>query len=135
MGKIKDTYVPVQVRVQKARTQYGSKLSITTSVEFLKGSEGEYEGAIAKAFISNGENLLATGHSFSSDLTSDKAIERLESAAVGRALAFSGFEADSALTAVEETDAEVEETQTLGAPTGLRRAGNLKLGGRNNGTN
>lgn len=58
---------------------------------------------IFSAKISDGEKREFTGHSFGK-LGKEKAFEKLETVAVGRALAFMGFETQSGIASREEME-------------------------------
>jgi hypothetical protein len=102
-----ENYVPVNVRVVEARQKYGEELSILTEVKLYP----EQGAAVVIAAIVVGTRKLANGHSMTTSLNDKKALEKAESIAVGRALAFAGFSADAALASAEEMeDVVTEET-------------------------
>lgn len=101
-----DNYVPVNVRVMQARTKYGDDLGILTEVKIFP----EQGVAYIIAAIVVGNRKLANGHAMTTDLNDEKAIEKAESSAVGRALAFAGFSADSAIASAEDMADVIQDT-------------------------
>lgn len=99
MGKL-DNYVPVHVRVMQARTEHGNALSIRTQVQMYP----EKNTALVGAIVSIGQNVLASGHAIAEDLSEPKSLEKAESVAVGRALAFAGYSADASIASAEEME-------------------------------
>lgn len=116
MGRIKDTYVPVNVRVMTAREEHKTNLSITTELNLIpQTDEGtQVHSAIVKATVALNKEVLSTGHAFCLDITEEKALEKAETVAVGRALALAGYEADSAIASAEEMEdiADTSSTET-----------------------
>jgi len=108
MSRIKDTYVPVNVRVMEARKEHGTKLTIKTGVSLFP----ESNAALVSAEVSVDGKTLSTGHSLVSELNEPKSLEKAESVAVGRALAFAGYSADSAIASEEEMDDAPQSTFT-----------------------
>lgn len=100
MSRIKETYVPVHVRVMDARREHKDKLTIKTSITMYP----EQSSALVCAEVLLNGNLLATGHAIATDLDEEKGLEKAESVAVGRALAFAGYSADSSIASTEEME-------------------------------
>lgn len=89
-------YAPVGERIKAFHEKYQQNTSIETNVEFKEG------WAYVKAVIKF-DNKTFNGHSFGK-LTAEKALEKLETVAVGRALAFSGFAPDGTIASYEEME-------------------------------
>lgn len=105
-GKL-DDYVPVNERVIEAHQTF-KDLVITTEVL----EAGEYVRVKAVAYRSP-ETPLATAHAEAKRQgNQDKLLEKIESVAVGRCLAFGGFSASKAIASREE----MEEFQSNGGP-------------------
>lgn len=105
-GKL-DDYVPVNERVIEAHQTF-KDLVITTEVL----EAGEYVRVKAVAYRSP-ETPLATAHAEAKRQgNQDKLLEKIESVAVGRCLAFGGFSASKAIASREE----MEEFQSNAGP-------------------
>jgi len=94
-----DDYVPVHERVNKFREEDGGKIS----TEMIARGDN-FIGFKAKVEL---DNEHAMGHGFetkqaSQDTVGDKWREKAETVAVGRALAFLGYEAESGIASREE---------------------------------
>jgi hypothetical protein len=89
-------YAPVGERVKAFHEAFKEGTSILTDVEFKEG------WAYVKATVSFEEKVF-TGHSFGK-LGTEKALEKLETVAVGRALAFAGFAPDGSIASYEEIE-------------------------------
>lgn len=119
MGKL-DNYVPVNVRVMEARQKNGDNLTLSTETTALTGTTGAVEGFLVKASVTVGGTLVATGHALASDLSEEKSLEKAETVAVGRALAFAGYSADSAIASADEMadfDASSDTEEATSAAT------------------
>ena len=89
-------YAPVGERIKAFHETYSKDTSIETNVEFKEG------WAYVKATIKF-DGKIFNGHSFGK-LEKEKALEKLETVAVGRALAFSGFAPDGSIASYEEME-------------------------------
>lgn len=98
---ISKTYVPVADRIKLFKEEHGIKGSIETetNIDFKEGA------AIVKATIKVDGKILAQGQSFAFGLDDEKSFEKAETVAVGRALAFAGYEADNGVASAEEMEA------------------------------
>ena len=112
-----ENYVPVPVRIAKFKQEHNGEGSITTE-SFINY---EKECASFKAVIRVGDTTLATGHSLVTDLSDDKAFEKGETAAIGRALAHAGYEAES----LEEESTPAKKS-SKGKKSGLGGLGSKK---------
>ena len=94
-------YAPVSARVEQFHKDH-EKGSIETGCEMTELQLGEKKVQVAKfkATVSYDKGTF-NGHAFGS-LTSEKAFEKLESVAVGRALAFAGYLAGGEIASYEE---------------------------------
>lgn len=97
MWHLPKDYVPVHKRVQKAHEE-NNKLSIQTEHQLL----WDNDTVVFKALIET-EKWLFAWTSFWS-IKRDKALEKLETVAVWRALAFAGYETQSWLASQEEME-------------------------------
>jgi len=93
-------YAPVSARVEQFHKDYKNGC-IQNSYEFKEGyaiftSTVSYEGDPEKT-------RTFTGHSFGK-VTGDKSFEKLETVAVGRALAFAGYLAGGEIASFEEVE-------------------------------
>lgn len=89
-------YAPVGERIKAFHEKYPKDTSIETDVQFKEG------WAYVKATVKF-DNKTFNGHSFGK-LEKEKAFEKLETVAVGRALAFSGFAPDGSIASYEEIE-------------------------------
>lgn len=96
MSYLPKDYVPVHTRVQKAHDQ-NENLKILTQYELLGNDTVVFRATVTTV---KGE---FSGTSFGK-LTKEKALEKLETVAVGRALAFAGYEIQSGLASKDEMD-------------------------------
>lgn len=110
-----DNYVPVNERLMEARGQHGIDMSILTEVTFhdiispIQRADGTYievKGTIAKviAAIFVKGTKISNGHSVSTDISDNKAVEKAETVAIGRALAMAGYSPDAAIASAEEME-------------------------------
>jgi len=95
-------YAPVSARVEQFHKDYGDG-SITTETTFSEGH------VIVKATITFSASNEAptrtfTGHSYGK-VGTEKAFEKLETTAVGRALAFAGYLAGGEIASYDEMEA------------------------------
>lgn len=86
-------YAPVSARVEQFHTDHQDG-SITTETTFAEGH------VIVKATVSFGERVF-NGHSYGT-VKGEKAFEKLETTAVGRALAFAGYLAGGEIASYDE---------------------------------
>lgn len=96
-------YAPVSARVEEFHKAYPDG-TIVTTMDFKEGY------VIARAEITFGEREF-TGHAFGK-VGQEKAFEKLETTAVGRALAFAGFLAGGEIASYDEIKA-FEDRQDL----------------------
>lgn len=89
-------YVSVATRVDQAHDKHKEKLSIETSFDIKD------QTVIFSAKVTCGGQTF-TGHSFGV-VGREKAFEKLETVAVGRALAFAGFETRDGIASKEEME-------------------------------
>jgi len=93
-------YAPVSARVEQFHKDHEDG-SVSTKVDFVG------EQVVVKAVIKFGERVF-TGHSFGTT-KSEKAFEKLETTAVGRALAFAGYLAGGEIASYDEMQEFVEQ--------------------------
>lgn len=105
-------YAQVSERIKEIHTQY-KNVSITTDVQWI----GDKGGVQVKATVHIADDWAKTftGHSFGMYKT-NKDFEKLETIAVGRALAFAGFLADWEVASYEEMEDFIpkKENETIG---------------------
>lgn len=102
-----ENYVPVPVRIAKFRSDHKTGSIETVSQLII---EGDNAVASFKATIKDSEGkVLGTGHSFCSELEEQKEFEKAETAAIGRALAHSGYSAEVEGAGSGSDDEEEEE--------------------------
>ncbi len=94
-------YAPVGERIKAFHETYTKDTSIETDVEFKEG------WSYVKATIKF-DGKTFNGHSFGK-LGVEKALEKLETVAVGRALAFAGFAPDGSIASYEEMEKFVDQ--------------------------
>lgn len=119
-------YAPVNERIKAFRKVYPSG-SITT--EIVSEDDKVIE---VKAYVSNGGDILSTGHAFEikngSYINRTSYLENCETSAVGRALGFSGFGIDAAIASAEELSGAQAEQERIRieelrkAPIGISKA-------------
>lgn len=102
-------YAPVAARVEQFHSDYKDG-SITTETTFSEGH------VIVKATITFGDRTF-TGHSYGK-VGTEKAFEKLETTAVGRALAFAGYLAGGEIASYDEMEAFVQKTDYPQPPEG-----------------
>lgn len=110
-------YITVNQRVLAFRELYPNGRITTEIVKLAPESNGAGNTVIVKAFIYDGEALIATGHAFenpgkNTNINKFSALENCETSAVGRALGFLGIGATDSIASLEEIQgAGVEITQ------------------------
>lgn len=90
-------YTKVVHRVEAFRKTFGLDYSIQTTIKKLSG------GVLAGAAIVNDRGIIGQGHAWCSNLSKEKSLEKLETTAIGRALASIGLGGDE-----YASDAEIE---------------------------
>lgn len=81
-GKI---YTNVSSRVEVFRKHYGLDYGLDTQISAFEG------GVLCKAYIMVGADVVGSGHAYSTNIAKDKSIEKLETTAIGRAMASIGL--------------------------------------------
>ena len=95
-------YAPVHERIKAFHDKY-KQGSITTSYEFKEGYV-IFKATVTPLVDKNEEwtqERYFTGHAFGK-VGTEKAFEKIESVAIGRALAIAGFGADGSIASFEE---------------------------------
>lgn len=102
-----DTYIPVPVRIAKFKADHGHKGTIETEITI------NYDKAVAlsRAVLKIEDKIVATGHSLADLEEGEKALEKGESVAIGRALVNAGYEADSGEGGADDSDAEEKSSR------------------------
>ena len=117
-------YITVNQRVLAFRELYPNGRITTEIVKLAPENNGAGNTVIVKAFIYDGEALIATGHAFenpgkNTNINKFSALENCETSAVGRALGFLGIGATDSIASLEEIqgagDEITQETQTTPA--------------------
>lgn len=117
-------YITVNQRVLAFRELYPNGRITTEIVKLAPESNGAGNTVIVKAFIYDGEALIATGHAFenpgkNTNINKFSALENCETSAVGRALGFLGIGATDSIASLEEIqgagDEITQETQATPA--------------------
>lgn len=99
-------YAPVSERLKAwHEATKEEETSVLTDVEFREG------WAYVKATIEYAKGTF-NGHAFGK-VTEEKALEKLETVAVGRALAFAGFAPDGSIASAEEMQKFYEEDNEM----------------------
>lgn len=99
-------YVPVMQRHAKfLADNNGKKVLITTEANVAWDKEAAY----FKATITIDGEVKAMGHAMAPSLGEDKEFEKAETTAVGRALAFLGYEADDGGSSSDDDEKEEKE--------------------------
>ena len=99
-------YAPVSERVGQLHSDY-KEASITTNYDFKEGF------VIFSALVKN-ERGEFTGHAFGK-IGQEKAFEKIETTAVGRALAFAGYLAGGEIASYDEVKDFIEEGNKIEA--------------------
>lgn len=108
-----DNYVSPMIRVKEFRTDNkDKKVLVNTEVTNISFDK---EAALVKATLIVDGNVVAVGHAMATELGEYKGLEKAETAAVGRALAFLGYDAeDTSGDAKETTKIEKKPSKGLG---------------------
>ena len=114
-------YITVNQRVLAFRELYPNGRITTEIVKLAPGADGAGNTVIVKAFIYDGEALIATGHAFenpgkNTNINKFSALENCETSAVGRALGFLGIGATDSIASLEEIQGTGDEI-TQDTPT------------------
>lgn len=108
-------YITVNQRVLAFRELYPNGRITTEIVKLAPENNGAGNTVIVKAFVYDGEVLIATGHAFenpgkNTNINKFSALENCETSAVGRALGFLGIGATDSIATLEE----IQEAGELG---------------------
>lgn len=79
------TYTKVAARVEVFRTHLGLDYGLDTQISDFQG------GVLCKAYVTKGEEVIGSGHAYSTGVSQEKGLEKLESTAIGRAMASIGL--------------------------------------------
>jgi hypothetical protein len=117
-----DNYIPVAQRLAEAQTTLKGLI-----VEPEVSINWEKETALVKVVMRLDGKAIATAHAIAGDLSDDKALEKAETIAVGRALAFMGYPAESA-DSQEESSPKPNKKKSggLGSGLGAKKASKAK---------
>lgn len=115
-------YITVNQRVLAFRELYPNGRITTEIVKLAPESNGAGNTVIVKAFIYDGEALIATGHAFenpgkNTNINKFSALENCETSAVGRALGFLGIGATDSIASLEEIQGAGDEITQETQPT------------------
>lgn len=115
-------YITVNQRVLAFRELYPNGRITTEIVKLAPDSNGAGNTVIVKAFIYDGEALIATGHAFenpgkNTNINKFSALENCETSAVGRALGFLGIGATDSIASLEEIQGAGDEITQETQPT------------------
>ena len=97
-------YAPVSARVEQLHKDY-RKASITTSYDFREGF------VIFSATVKN-ERGEFNGHAFGK-IGQEKAFEKIETTAVGRALAFAGYLSGGEIASYDEVESFYDKEKSV----------------------
>ena len=102
-------YTQVVHRVEVFRRNFGLEYGIDTQISQLEG------GILCKAYVMKGQDVIGTGHAFSSGLSGKKNLEKLETTAIGRAMACLGLSGGeyASDTEMETWEERYQEKQTI----------------------
>lgn len=108
-------YITVNQRVLAFRELYPNGRITTEIVKLAPENNGAGHTVIVKAFVYDGEALIATGHAFenpgkNTNINKFSALENCETSAVGRALGFLGIGATDSIATLEE----IQEADEVG---------------------
>lgn len=78
-------YTQVVHRVEVFRKHFGLEYGIDTQVTQFGN------GVIVKAYVMRGADVIGSGHAYATSLAKEKSLEKLESTAIGRAMASCGL--------------------------------------------
>lgn len=100
-------YITVNQRVLAFRELYPNGRITTEIVKLAPENNGAGNTVIVKAFVYDGEALIATGHAFenpgkNTNINKFSALENCETSAVGRALGFLGIGATDSIASLDE---------------------------------
>lgn len=118
-------YIAVNQRVLAFRALYPNGRINTEIIKLAPETNGAGNTVIVKAFIYDGEALIATGHAFenpgkNTNINKFSALENCETSAVGRALGFLGIGATDSIASLEEIQGagaeNTQDTPTAPAP-------------------
>ena len=112
-----DGYATVASRLEMAQTKLPS-LTVQSKVE-ISWTEGV---ALVKVTLKDGDKILAEAHALAPDLSDEKSLEKTETTAVGRALAFMGYPA--------KDDSEQDDEDSKPRGLGGKRSGLPKKSAR-----
>lgn len=104
MARIPDNYVKVTDRAAEFRREYGHKGSIVAKITL---STPDYIIISAEIGVDGKLMSVASACLLTADLSAEKAYEKAESSAIGRALQFAGYEALGAMPEMEHLKAVV----------------------------
>lgn len=115
-------YITVNQRVLAFRELYPNGRITTEIVKLAPENNGAGNTVIVKAFIYDGEALIATGHAFenpgkNTNINKFSALENCETSAVGRALGFLGIGATDSIASLEEIQGAGDEITQETQPT------------------
>lgn len=112
-----ENYVPVSARLAKAQGEHKG-LVIKSDVQI----NWDKEGALVKVTIEVDGKEVSTAHALAPDLGEDKALEKAETSAIGRALANMGYPAEDG----EEEAAPKKSSAKKGGLGGVKKASKPK---------
>ena len=117
-------YAQVRDRIKEFRTDCPNG-STETKPEMLDGGQMVFQATVIKD-LSDESSARATGSSYGKS-TGTKSFEKLETIAVGRALAFLGYGADGAIASSEEMEDffAYKEEQKMEAITAMQKVKTL----------
>ncbi len=78
-------YTQVVTRVEMFRKHLGMEYGIDSQISAFEG------GVLCKAYVTKGPDVLGAGHAYTSGISGEKSLEKLESTAIGRAMASIGL--------------------------------------------
>lgn len=111
MGRLPDNYLGPKQRIQMLKSDYPKTASaITTDANMV--TVGDTLVVMIKASIAVEDKVIATGHAFTGCPEDDKAVEKAETIAIGRALVNAGYP-----ELLEEDEADTEEKPTTKTKT------------------
>jgi hypothetical protein len=97
-----ENYVPVEARIAQFKKDHNGEGSITTEASLTVNEKQQF--VMFKAVVKVRDRVVGIGHALESDLEANKAFEKCETAAVGRALTFAGYASS------DETELEAQTT-------------------------
>lgn len=118
MARLPDNYFGPKQRITKLKADYpGTQSSIQTSVVMLPMGE-ETLCVLVKAVVTVNGQVIAEAHAFTGEPENDKAVEKAETIAIGRALVNAGYPETLDEVGGEEYAAPAPK-QSKPAPKGL----------------